>query len=208
MPIAKRLGGTLAALACAGLPALSAAPDSPGRCGFTLLAGLPRQDFRDLTGRTGLGVGVFAESELGSGTILQTRVDYLQYPQTNQPQAGAIAAYTVPGPRTLAANSVALGVDLRHPLPLPGLERGFALAGVLAIRYEFDTSGLNTLTDQNGLPIGGIRRYKDKTPFRLGLAVGLGFELYRGMTLTERYTAVNINGATLATFETGLSFRF
>ena len=52
-------------------------------------ASLRRKLTRDLTGRTGLGVGVFAESELGSGTILQTRVDYLQYPQTNQPQAGA-----------------------------------------------------------------------------------------------------------------------
>lgn len=208
MRIANRLAGALAGLACAWVPAFPA-EENPVACryGFTLQAALPRQDLRDINGRTGYGFGVFAENA-GPGFILQTRLDYLRYAQTNQPLAKAVAEYTVPAARTLSANALSLAVEARHALPVPGLERFHALLGVLAIRYEFDTSGLDPLTDQNGLPVGGIRRYKDKTPVKLGLALGLGFDLSRGMTLTERYTAVDINGATLAAWETGLGFRF
>jgi hypothetical protein len=78
----------------------------------------------------------------------------------------------------------------------------------MAIRYELDTSGAGTLIDQNGLPVTGITRVQRNTPLKLGLAVGVGFELLRGLTLAERFTTADIEGTSFATLETSLSYRF
>jgi hypothetical protein len=208
MTIAKPLGWMLIVLACGATPLTAAAPDpaSPVRYGIRILAASPRQDFRNLGSRSGFGGGLFAETDVGSGWIAQTRFDYLSYPQNNQPGAGAIATYTTANPITLSADSASLGVDLRHPVP--GLPRLCGLAGVTAIRYEFQSSSVTTQVNQNGIPIPGIIRYKDKTPVKLGLAVGISFELWQGLVLAERYTSADINGTTFGTLETSLSYRF
>jgi opacity protein-like surface antigen len=199
----------VAALACACGQALTAAElddNTTYRYGVRFTTASPRQDFRDFTGRTGLGAGVFIETDAGSGWIAQTRFDYITFPQTNNPDyaAGPAATPAI----TLSVDSASLGVDLRHPLSFAGLDRFYVLGGVMGIRYEFDASIPNTQVDQNGIPIAGILRYKDKTSFKLGLAVGVGFEIYRGLALTERYTTFDVNGTTLATLETSLSYRF
>jgi opacity protein-like surface antigen len=206
-----RWGRLMPALAfgCAlALPAADLGSPVVYRYGVRLLAASPRQDLRGITGRTGVGAGVFAETELGAGTVLETRVDYLSYPQTNQPKAAPMAAYTVPNPLTLVANATAVGVDLRHVLPFAGAGRFYAIGGVMGIRYEFMTSGAGNRVDANGVTVPGITRRKDKTSFKLGLAVGLGFDLTPSLALSGRYTTVNIDGITLATLETGLSYRF
>ena len=204
-----RLGWILVALACSqALPAAEPDDATPYHYGIRFLAATPRQDFRVLDSRTGYGGGLFVEAPTGSGWIAQTRFDYLTFRQVNQPNAKAIAAYTVPSPLTLAVDSAELGVDLRHALPVAGLERCYGLVGASAIRYEFETSGPNTTVNQNGIPFTGIVRYKDKTPIGLGLALGVGVEIWRGLALTERYTTADIDGTTFATWETSLSYRF
>jgi opacity protein-like surface antigen len=211
MKKSMRWGRLMVALAFACAWALPAAElGSPEACryGVRLLTASPRQDFRGITGRTGLGVGVFADAELGAGTVLETRVDFLDYPQTNQPKAAPIAAYTVHNPISLVANSVAVGLDLRHALPFDGMRRFYALGGLMAIRYEFGSSGAGNLVDANGIPLPGITRRKDRTSVKMGLALGLGVEITGNLALTGRYTTVNIDGTTFATLETGLSYRF
>ena len=44
----------------------------PYRYGIRFLTASPRQDFRDLDSRTGLGGGLFVEAPAGSGWIAQT----------------------------------------------------------------------------------------------------------------------------------------
>ncbi|MDR3670513.1 MAG: outer membrane beta-barrel protein [Holophaga sp.] len=191
------------ALACACGAAES---EDPYRYGIRITSSSPAQDFRDISSRTGFGGGLFVETPVGSGWVAQTRLDYISYPQTNRPTAAMIARYTSANPITLSIDSAALGVDLRHPLP--GLKGFYGLIGMTAIRYEFQSSSVSNLIDQNGIPIPGVIRYKDKTSFKLGLAVGVGFEIYRGLALSERFTTANILGTTFGTLETSLSYRF
>ena len=211
MPLPSKVLGL--ALLCLGLggPFLAAEdPNAPEvyRYGLRLLAALPRQDFHEIIGRTGLGVGLSMETELSPGTVLETRFDYLRYPQDNHPGSGAIPAPAAANAAILLVNSAAIGVDLRHSLPVAGLRRIFGSLGVMGIRYEFDSSGASTALDQNGVPVSAIRRVKAKTPFKLGLAVGLGVDLTRNLALAERFTSVNLDGTTLGTLETSLSYRF
>jgi len=211
MSFSMRLGWLLITLAWAcgsTLPAVELEGPDNYRYGIRLLAAMPRQDFRVITGRTGIGVGLFAESELSPAAVLQTRIDYLSYPQTNQPGGSGITAWTARNPITLAVNSAALGIEIRHGLGSAGLERVSLLGGVMGIRYEFDSSAASTLIDQNGLPVPGITRVKEKTSIKVGLALGVAFELRRGLALAERFTSVNIDGTTLGTLETSLSYRF
>lgn len=201
----KRLGWMLMVLAC-GCGAAEPGGPVPYRYGIRLELAAPGQDFRDISSRTGFGGGLFVEAPVGSGWIAQTRFDYISFPQTNQPHAASISQYTTVNPLTLSMDSAALGVDLRHPVP--GLKGFYGLVGATGIRYEFQSSSARTQIDQNGIPIPGIIRYKDRTSVKLGLALGLGFELYRGLALSERYTTVNIFGTTFAALETSLSYRF
>lgn len=206
MKKSRCLGLAALAWACLQGPALRAVEGegpAPFRFGVRLLVSWPRQDFKDIDGRTGLGAGVFAENDLGNGTVLLSRLDYLRYPQAGTPGAAGIADYTVPDPLTLSTDSVSVGVDLRQRLPWPGLEGCFLLAGVTAARFEFETS---TAEEVDGETV--IVRTKDKTPFRVGFAAGLGWSFGRNADVTLRYTAVNTGGATFATLETGFGWRF
>lgn len=210
MNLSKPLGWLMLALAASrALTAADLSDPSGYRYGVRILSAWPRQDFREALPKTGSGAGVFVENDLGAGTTAQTRFDFIRYPQADRsdtrglpdaPGAGSILA--------LLANSASIGLDLRHPLPVPGLQRVHALAGVMAIRYEFDASYAGTRVDQNGIPIPGIIRAKDKTSLRIGLAVGLGLDLWRGLALAGRYTTLNIDGFTFGTLETSLSYRF
>jgi len=209
MTIPRQAGWTLLALACACGRAADLEDAAPLRCGVRLTTCSPRQDFRSIISRTGLGGGVFVESPAGSGWIAQTRFDYLRIPQTDRPDATLIPAYSTPDPITLSVDSASLGVDLRHPVAEAGpFARVSGLAGAALIRYEFQTSSANTAVDQNGIPIRGIIRYKDKTSVKIGLAVGVSVDLWRGLALAGRYTTVNIDGVTFATLETSISCRF
>jgi hypothetical protein len=209
MTIPRRFGWTLFILACVCGRAADLEQTAPLRCGVRLTTCSPRQDFRSITSRTGLGGGVFVEAPTGPGWIAQTRFDYLRIPQTNHPDPTLIPAYSTPDPITLNVDSASLGVDLRHPVADTGpFARVSGLAGASLVRYEFQTSAANTTVDQNGLPIPGIIRYKDKTSVKIALAVGVNVDLWRGLALTGRYTTVDINGVTFATLETSLSYRF
>ena len=201
----------MAILVCACVQARAAedgAPD-PYRYGIRVLSAAPRQDFRQVVDRAGRGAGLFVETGVGSGWIAQTRFDYLAYPQVDDPGTAAIASYVTPSAGSLTVNSAALGVDLRHPLPVSGwLGRFYGLVGATAIRYEYLSAATVTQADANGNPVTGVERQKNKTPFKLGVAVGAGVEIARGLCLAGRFTSVNIDGVTLGTFETSLSYRF
>jgi hypothetical protein len=206
--IRARLGFPLCAWALA--PALAAQEPGPKpvHYGVRILSALPSQDFKQITGRAGLGAGVFAEADGPPGTVLQTRLDYISYPQTNQPGNPGSSSYIPPNSLTLSANSLACGFDVRYYLPYPALGRVFLLGGVSAIRYEFQTSSAGVLMDQNGIPFNGIVRSKGKTSLKLGVAVGLGCDFGNHWALAERFTSIDIDGTTLATLETSLSYRF
>jgi len=209
MTFSMRLGWRVVALAWVCGSALTAVElEGPHtyRYGLRLSAATPRQDFRDISASTGLGGGLFAESEVSPFTTLQTRFDYIAFPQNNRPNGAGIPAWTAPNPITLSANSTALGIEVRHAYS--GIPWFSLTAGLMGIRYEFDTSAASTLIDQNGLPVTGITRVKRKTPVKLGLSVGVAFEPFRGLVLAERFTTASIEGTTFATLEASLSYRF
>jgi hypothetical protein len=197
----------LAALAGAGGPgrALRAAEGvGPAfRYGVQLLGAAPAQDFKNLDNRVGVGAGLFAENNLGSGVVIQSRLDYVSYSQYNQPAAGGIARYTIANPLTLSSDTLSVGVDLHKHLGLGEQDGWFVLAGASAIRFEFQTSGAVT---QGANTV--VARYKDKTPLTLGLDAGFGYAFNPAWSLALRYTTASLDGTTLATVETGLSYRF
>jgi hypothetical protein len=206
MNMTLRIGLAALAGACCLGPVVRAAEGegpAPYRWGVELLAAMPRQDFKGIDSRTGLGLGVFAENQLGSGVTLQTRFEFIRFPQTNSPQAAGIASWTAPDPLTLSADSAALGVDLRKGLALPGLPGAFVLAGLHIARYEFETSAASDVATGSGL-----YRYKDKTPFQLGFELGIGTSFSPDWALALRYTTVTIQSNSFATVETSLSYRF
>lgn len=206
MSIARWFG--LAALAWAWFPGPALRADEgegppPYRYGIRFTAAMPQQDLKSIDNRTGLGLGLFAENDLGSGMVVQARVDYLRYPQANQPSAGSIADLTLPNPLTVSTDSVAVGVDVQKHLLLGGQQDLFLLVGIAGYRYEFQTSAV---TQQGSAAV--LTRSKDKSEITAGVDVGIGYSFAPDWALTLRYTTVAISHANLATFETGLSYRF
>jgi hypothetical protein len=205
------MGWVLGLLACGCVQAPAAEEDlpRPWQYGIRVLAASPRQDFRNLVHRTGLGAGLFVETEVGSGWIAQTRFDYVDYPQVANPGTSAITPYAPAAPLRLNVNAASLGADLRHPLPFEGWAgRFYGQAGLMGIRYEYETASANTVLDQYGNPLPGVVRTKNKTSVKVGMDVGVGVEIVRGLDLAERFTTVNIDGFTLGNWETSLSYRF
>jgi hypothetical protein len=204
-------GGLLLLASALSLSAAGDPPDPdslPLRYGVQLVGALPRQTLKNAGLGTGLGIGLFAENEPYPGTTLRTWVDFIRYPQTNHPPQDLLADYTDPDPLTLSANSFTLGVDARLHLTKPGLQRVFVLAGLLASRYEFQSSSANVVADASGQPATQIVRRSESTPFKLGLSVGAGIDLRDDWSFTLRYTHVGLPGSNLDTVETGVAYRF
>jgi hypothetical protein len=178
------------------------------RYGASLVAAFPRQALQTAKLRTGLGIGLFAESDPAPGTTLQTWIQFVRFPQADNPPQGVLNDYLDPDSLTVAANTFSLGVDARLHLPRPGLERVFVMAGLLVSRFEFQSSRVEMVTDASGQVVAQTVRRTDSTPFKLGLSVGAGVDLHKNVTLTLRYSHVPLPGLTLATLETGLSYRF
>jgi hypothetical protein len=210
MAIAKILG--LAALVLGvsrHLAAEEGAGPAPLRFGAEILYSTPRKDFQSATTKAGVGLGLFAENDLGSGNAFQTRFDYVRYPQINSPGTG-LSDFTGPSPLTLSMSSASVAVDLRHHLPTAGLEPVFVQAGILFIRYEFQTSTApDTGPDAQGVnPAPTLPRAKDSTPFKMGFDLGLGYNLTPDWALTVRYTSMTSASTTFATLDALVSHRF
>lgn len=175
---------------------------SPWRVGFEVLGSSPRQDFREMDSRTGFGAAIFLENELGRGFRVQSRFEFIRYPQTSSGRIGAFR------PMTLSANASSLGVDVHYHLPYKGWDKVYLVAGLRAVRYEFSfTAQSDQLDPVTQTPIG-IESFKDRTAMRLGTTVGFGLDINRTLSLTGRYTYATAEGFTFATFDTGLAIRF
>jgi hypothetical protein len=202
-------------LVVSGLTAQAAAVDPAGpfplvttRYGIQLLASTPRQALQNAGIKPGFGIGLFAESETAPGIVVQTRLDFIRYPQGNHPDPSVLPDYVRADALTLAGNSLALGVDVRLRLPYPRLEKLFVLAGVSAIRYEFQSSSITVVPGPGGRPVDQNVRSAETTPIKLGLAVGAGVDLGKDWAFTLRYTHLALEGGNFATLEPSLSYRF
>lgn len=180
----------------------------PLRFGVTLLAGFPASDLRTVDPHTGLGAGLFAESLPANGLVLQTRIDYLSFAQHDNPDVSSIPDLALPDSLTVSATLFDLGVEVRQDLPWRPVHRFFVLAGLLATRYEFQTSAASQVVDQNGLSQQAIVRGNQHTQITGGLALGAGLHLGPDWTVDVRYTTTRSNGANLTTWQTGLGVRF
>jgi opacity protein-like surface antigen len=180
------------------------------RVGLEVLGSSPRQDFRDLDSRTGYGGALFVENDLGGGWRVQSRFDFLRFPQTT----GGVINGLIPGqgtfqPLTLAADSSSLGAEAQYHLPYPGLTTFYLTAGLRAIRYEFTyTTVSNVQSPSSNLPTGTILNNKYRTSMKMGATLGLGLDLSRRLSLTFRYTYLDLSGTAFVTYETGLGVRF
>jgi hypothetical protein len=203
------------ALVASALAAQAAAVDPAGsfplittRYGIQVLAATPRQALQTAGLRTGFGLGLFAESETAPGIFVQTRLDFIRYPQANRPDPTVLPDYVRPDALTLAGNSLALGIDVRLRLHHPRLERLFLLAGVSATRFEFQSSSVVVVPGPGGRPVDQNVRSAETTPIKLGLAVGAGVDLGKDWVFTLRYTHLALEGGNFATLEPSLSYRF
>jgi hypothetical protein len=196
--------------------------DSHWRYGLRLLGASPRQDFRNVDGRTGCGAGLFVENDLDHSWRVQTRFDFIRFPQTSSSSTIGFLPNPLPDPAismplTLSANKVEVGFDVNYHLPYPGLKGFYLLAGLSAVRYEAVYTWISGQVDPaTGTATGVITETKYKTPLALGMDFGLGLDINRTLSLEVRYTCANIGGAvtqgtvdrTFTTVETGLAIHF
>ena len=184
-------------------------PLVPVTYGFNLVWAKPLNDLQAMNPRTGVGFGLFMEENISKATVIQTRLDYRGFQETTNLPLANNFAFVPANVYALAEDSVAVGVDVRHSLPYPWLKACYILGGISAIRYEFRSTSLGTYVDQNGIALPNVViNYKDKTPIRFGLALGVGCNLGSHCALTARYTYVSMNSLTLATIESGLRVSF
>jgi len=172
------------------------------RVGVKLLGASPRQDFKDMDNRFGFGGAVFVENAINDGWQVQSYLSFISFPQVaNTTFRGASVL-------SLSANSAALGVDVHYHLPVRGLEKFYVLGGLMGTRYEFSAILSSNQLNADLQAVGGTVTTKYRTPFQLGTAVGMGFDLDRTFSLGVRYTYISIDDITYATLETGLSLKF
>lgn len=190
-----------------------AANDEPAvadttKYGVQVLLASPQDDFRSITAKTGLGVGAFVEQSLTPSSVIQTRADYVQYGRVTDPNGSSGNDFIPANALAVKADTASVGVDVRQYLPISNFRCLYVLAGVSATRFEFRADYVSSALDANGIPIPGVIEQKSKTSTKCGLAVGAGYDFQGRVALTVRYTMVPTDGSTLATVETGLSFRF
>lgn len=178
------------------------------RVGVEVLTSSPRQDFRDMTGRSGLGGALFLENELSAGWRVQSRVEFIRYPQTSDSSVPDLIPDTGPfKPLTLSATATSVGVDLHYHLPYPGWNRMYLVTGLRAIRYEISYTTAAVRLDPVA-PTGIIQETKYRTPVSMGVDVGFGVDFNRTVALTGRYTYTTVSGNAFVTCDLGLSARF
>jgi len=185
------------------LPSCLSAIEPQPEVHFGIQASLatPRLDFRELTSKPGLGLGLFFEQDLDNGWSARARFDYANFKEdtglTSQRAAGLVAPATF----RVAANQAFLGADV-HKRPFSGpFDKFFLLGSLGGFRTEFETAAL-------GAQPGVILRDKEKTSLKLGYALGAGWQFAVPFSATVRYTSVKLDNLDLATLEFGLGWRF
>jgi hypothetical protein len=184
------------------------AVSSAWRVGLEALLSTPRQDFRDMTGRSGFGGAFFLENELSDSWRVQTRFEYIRYPQTDQSFIGDL----VPGngpikPLTLTATAASIGADVHYHLPYPGWHSLYLLGGVRAMRYELRYTTAAVRLDPLA-PAGVIQTSKYHTPVTMGVDLGFGVDFNRTLAMSTRYTYTSVSGVAFVTCDLGISARF
>ena len=177
------------------------------RFGLQLFAASPELDLRSLTGQTGFGASAFLEKQLYETTVIQAHLDYINYRQIQNITTPNGYPFVPGNSQTLAADSTALGVDLKLYPPLGGLKGLYLSAGLAAMRYEFKTTYSGGV-DQNGIPLAGLSSFKDKTSTKAAWDLGFGYDLNDSWGLAAKYTSMTIDSTTLATAQAGLTYRF
>ena len=161
----------------------------------------PRLDLQEATPRTGLGGGLFFEQDLDNGWSARVRFDYVNFPESTGLTSSRAASLVPPATFRVAANQVFLGAEVRKR-PFSGPFKKFFLLGALGgFRTEFETAALGTQP-------GAILRDKEKSPMKLGFALGAGWQVCQPLSATVRYTSVTLDNLNLATLEFGLGYRF
>jgi hypothetical protein len=202
------MGTVCPALLVTGSTLLGADAFDDLKFGVQVFTASPRVDLKALTSRPGVGAGLFAEQAYSKYSVIQTRLDYISYGKGTPNASASGLSLPIPStPQTLSANAVSLGVDLKQFLPLSNRQSLFALVGLNGTRYEFKTTG-GTSFDSDGNPLPGMLPAKDKTPVKLGFALGVGYEYANTWALTVRYTFTPSNNVMLSAIETGISARF
>jgi hypothetical protein len=193
-------------------------PANVTRYGIFLGAATPLLEFRDASAKTGKAIGFLAERNLGPHAMIQTRLDYVQYPETRDFSVKQQSQLLPRSPLSFSANTFTVSAEIRHHLDKIGLHPVYLSGGISAVRYEFRSSGLDTAVDQNGVPLPGIVRIKAKTSVKMGLTLGAGYEFSPSFSLYTRYSYTTLDRTalegfaldrtSLASLQTGLSVRF
>ncbi|NTV74218.1 MAG: porin family protein [Holophaga sp.] len=190
----------LAGLALLAAPALRADDlDSPMRFGLQATAARPLQDLRVITGQTGMGGGIFFETDQGRGWTVRTRLDFLAFKEDAARTRSFLNDLVAPRTVKVSANQFSVGVEVRHAVP--GFAGPFLLGGLTLSRVEFGTVG----------PVAsgaGVGWDKQKSSMKLGFAAGGGYRFTDALAFSVRYTTTNLSGVTLAALEGGLEYRF
>lgn len=182
-------------------------PDPETRLGACLSAVTPRQDFRDLTRRTGTGVELSLEQPLPGPWSIRSRAFYITFREGPAPASSPAPSLLPPGALRMAVDQMGIGAEVTYRVPrLGGL---FFLGGLQGTRFEFKTVAQGPPADPSDLAGPATTLLvKEKTSFKLGWTLGAGWRLGPHLEVLARFNAINLDGTTLGTLEGGLGVRF
>lgn len=184
-------------LFCCAAAWTASAADMP-KLGAQVLGSWPTGSMRgDFTSKTGYGVGVFADWELGAGaTHLRVGWDGIWYPSdskevvvTNQ------ASVSVPTDTNVKCRSHAVTAQL---LVYPNrASEGFY--------YKVGLGGANYLTRNE---TSGQPTVLTETGVKLNCLAGVGYDFNEHWGVLAQYSFINASGRTLGSAQTGVNFKF
>lgn len=174
------------------------------RFGVQVHANLPSADLKDAAdSKAGAGGGFHMTWDLGGGSVIRPRVDYVAYPENKNFPDYSLSA-TANGKSKL--DNLSAGADYLYFFE--GKDTGFYVTGGLSWnRWKFDydyTYKIGNVT---------VSGSSSQTANKVGGAAGVGYNLNRNLGFEARYTASKFKNAgggdvNAAAVQLSASYRF
>lgn len=174
------------------------------RFGVQIHANLPSADLKDAAdSKAGAGGGVHMTFDLGGGSVIRPRIDYVVYPENK-----AFPDYSVAASASGKAKLDNLSAGADYLYFFEGKDSGFYITGGISWnRWNFDYDYTNKVGNQT------LSGSSSRTANKVGGAAGVGFNLNRNFGVEARYTASKFENAgggqvNAAAVQLAASYRF
>jgi hypothetical protein len=156
------------------------------RFGVQLHANLPSADLKDAAdSKAGFGGGAHMTWDLGGGSVIRPRIDYVVYPENKNFPDYSISA-SANGKAKL--DNLSAGADYLYFFE--GKDTGFYITGGISWnRWKFDYDYTYRIGNQT------LSGSSSRSANKVGGAAGVGFNLNRNFGVEARYTASKFENA-------------